>query len=139
MNDDTATRLRRILGECKTIAVVGLSSEPARPSHGVARYLQAHGYRVIPVNPRYERVLGERSYARLEDIDEPVHMVDVFRRGEEVGPVADGAIAIGAKCLWLQLGVFNEEAAAKARAAGLEVVVDRCVKIDHALLMGRGA
>lgn len=131
MNDDPHT-LRRMLESCRTIAVVGLSDQPHRASHGVARYLQQQGYRVIPVNPRCEQVLGEKSYARLEDIAEPVDMVDVFRRGEEIGPVVDGAIAIGAKYLWLQLGVFNDAAVAKAREAGLEVVVDRCVKIEHA-------
>jgi predicted CoA-binding protein len=102
----------------------------------VAKYLQQHGYQVVPVNPRYETILGERCYARLEDIPEPVDMVDVFRRTADVGPIADSAIAIGAKCLWQQIGVTNEEAAAKARAAGLDVVMDRCVKIEHARLFG---
>ena len=135
MNDPNAT-LRRILSQTRRIAVVGLSANPSRPSHGVAAYLQAQGYRIVPVNPRYEKVLGERCYARLEDVPGPVDMVDVFRRSEEVGPVADSAIAIGARCLWLQIGVVDEAAAARARAAGLEVMMDRCLKIDHARLLG---
>lgn len=135
MSDDIAA-LRRILKTCRTIAVVGLSADWFRPSNFVAKYLQTHGYRMIPVNPRYESVLGERCYARLEDIPEPVHMVDVFRRSADVGPIADSAIAIGARCLWQQIGVVNEAAAEKARAAGLDVVMDRCVKIEHARLFG---
>ena len=135
MSDDIAT-LRRILKICRTVAVVGLSAEWHRPSHFVGKYLRDHGYRVIPVNPRYDRILGERSYARLEDIPEPVDMVDVFRRTEDVLPVARSAVAIGAKCLWQQLGVKNLEADALARAAGLDAVMDRCVKIEHARLFG---
>ncbi len=135
MSDDIST-LRRILREHRRVAVVGLSADWHRPSHFVAKYLQQHGYRVVPVNPRYEQVLGERCYARLEDIPEPIDMVDVFRRSEDVGAIADSAIAIGAKCLWQQIGVKNEAAAAKARAAGLDVVLDRCVKIEHARLFG---
>lgn len=128
--------LRRILATNRTIAVVGLSADWFRPSHFVAKYLQQHGYRIVPVNPRYESILGERCYARLEDIPEPVDMVDVFRRTEDVGPIADSAIAIGARCLWQQIGVKNEAAAARARAAGLDTVMDRCVKIEHARLFG---
>jgi len=135
MNDDIPT-LRRILRTCRTIAVVGLSAEWHRPSHFVGKYLQDHGYRVIPVNPRYDRILGEPSYARLEDIPEPVDMVDVFRRTEDVLPFARSAVAIGAKCLWQQIGVKNLEADALARAAGLDSVMDRCVKIEHARLFG---
>ena len=135
MTDDIAT-LRRILKTCKTVAVVGLSAEWHRPSNFVAKYLQSHGYRVIPVNPRYDSILGERSYARLEDIPEPVDMVDVFRRTEDVLPIAHGAVAIGASCLWQQIGVVNREADAVARAAGLDSVMDRCVKIEHARLFG---
>lgn len=133
---DDINSLRRILKSCRTIAVVGLSAEWHRPSYFVAKYLQEHGYRVIPVNPRYETVLGEPCYKRLEDIPEKVDMVDVFRRSEDVGPIADSAIAIGATCLWQQIGVKNEAAAARARAAGLEVVMDRCVKIEHGRLFG---
>ena len=135
MPDDIAT-LRRILRQYRSVAVVGLSAEWHRPSYFVAKYLQQHGFRVFPVNPRYESILGERCYARLEDIAEPIDMVDVFRRTDDVEPIADSAIAIGAKCLWQQIGVKNEAAAAKARAAGLDVVMDRCVKIEHARLFG---
>jgi len=135
MSDDIGT-LRRILGTARTVAVVGLSAEWHRPSHFAAQYLQAKGYRVIPVNPRYESILGVRCVARLEDIDAPVDIVDVFRRCADVGPVADSAIRIGAKCLWQQIGVQNLEADARARAAGLDTVMDRCVKIEHARLFG---
>ena len=135
MSDDIAT-LRRILKTCRTVAVVGLSAEWHRPSHFVGKYLQGHGYRVIPVNPRYDRILGEKSYARLEDIPERVDMVDVFRRTEDVLPFARSAVAIGAKCLWQQMGVANAQADALARAAGLDSVMDRCVKIEHARLFG---
>ena len=133
---DDISSLRRILKTCRTIAVVGLSADWHRPSFFVAKYLQEHGYRVIPVNPRYESILGEPCYPRLEDIPEKVDMVDVFRRTEDVGPIADSAIAIGAKCLWQQIGVKNEAAAARARAAGLDTVMDRCVKIEHGRLFG---
>jgi hypothetical protein len=138
MTDDNDTDIERILRSARTIAVVGVSDNPQRPSHGVALYLQAHGYRVIPVNPQLESVLGERCYARLEDIPEKVDIVDVFRRTEDVGPAADGAIAIGAACLWQQMGVVNEAAAAQARAAGLFCVMDRCIKVDHARLVAGG-
>lgn len=133
---DDMNALRRILHNCRTIAVVGLSADWNRPSFFAAKYMQEHGYRVIPVNPRYPEILGEKCYARLEDIPEPVDMVDVFRRSEDVGPIADSAVAIGAKCLWQQLGVLNHEADGRARAAGLETVMDRCVKIEHARLFG---
>jgi uncharacterized protein len=135
MTDDIPT-LRRILRECRTVAIVGLSDQWHRPSNFVGKYLQQHGYRVIPVNPRYTEVLGERCFASLTDITEPVHMVDVFRRSEDVLPIAQEAIRIGAKCLWQQIGVMNREAAALAEAAGLDVVMDRCVKIEHARLFG---
>jgi len=137
MADDIST-LRRILKSNRTIAVVGLSADWNRPSNFAATYMQHKGYRVIPVNPRYagEKVLGERCYARLEDIPDQVDIVDVFRRTSDVGPIADSAIAIGAKCLWQQIGVKNLEADAKARAAGLDSVMDRCVKIEHARLFG---
>ena len=137
MADDIST-LRRILKSSRTIAVVGLSSDWNRPSNFAATYMQHKGYRVIPVNPRYagEKVLGERCYARLEDIPDQVDIVDVFRRTADVGPIADSAIAIGAKCLWQQIGVKNLDADAKARAAGLDSVMDRCVKIEHARLFG---
>jgi predicted CoA-binding protein len=135
MQDDIAT-LRRILHQCRTIAVVGLSADWNRPSNFAAKYMQQHGYRIIPVNPRYAEVLGERSYARLEDIPERVDMVDVFRRSADVLPVAQSAVAIGARCLWQQLGVANLEADRLARDAGLDSVMDRCVKIEHARLFG---
>jgi uncharacterized protein len=135
MPDDIPT-LRRILRSCRTIAVVGLSAEWHRPSYFAAKYLQQHGFRIVPVNPRYPLILGETSYARLEDIPYPVDMVDVFRKPADVPPVAASAVAIGAKCLWQQLGVMNEEADALARAAGLDSVMDRCVKIEHARLFG---
>lgn len=135
MADDIST-LRRILRDCRTIAVVGLSAEWHRPSNFVAKYLQQHGYRIIPVNPRYPEVLGERCYANLTDIPDKVDLVDVFRRTEDVLPIAEQAVRIGAKCLWQQIGVVNREADALARAAGLESVLDHCVKIEHARLFG---
>jgi uncharacterized protein len=134
-SDDIAT-LRRILKAYRTIAVVGLSAEWHRPSFFAAKYMQGKGYRVIPVNPRYERILGESCYARLEDIPEPVDMVDVFRRSADVLPIARSALAIGARCLWQQLGVKNLEANRLVRDAGLDSVLDRCVKIEHARLFG---
>ena len=135
MADDIVT-LRNILKSAHVLAVVGLSAEWHRPSYFAAKYMQEHGYRVIPVNPRYERILGERCYARLEDIPGPVDIVDVFRKPADVPPIAASAIAIGAKCLWQQLGVVNLEADAMVRAAGLQSVMDRCVKIEHARLFG---
>ena len=120
-----------LLRTSKTIAVVGLSSDPRRPSHEVAAYLQSAGYKIIPVNPNESEVLGEKSYARLEDIREPIDIVDVFRRPEEVPPIADSAIAIKAKALWLQQGITNAQAATKAHAAGLLVVEDACLLVEH--------
>ena len=128
--------LRRILGEYKTVAMVGLSAKWHRPSYFAAKYLQDHGYRVIPVNPNYDEILGEKCYPSLEDIPGPVEVVDVFQRSENVPPFAKSAIAIGAKVLWLQLGVTNDEAEKMARDAGLDVVVDRCMKIEYARLFG---
>ncbi len=135
---DDINTLRRILRENRVIAVVGLSADWYRPSYFAAKYMQEHGYRVIPVNPRYagRDVLGERCYARLADIPEKVDLVDVFRKTEDVMPIAEDAIAIGAKVLWQQIGVRNEAAAEKARAAGLAAVMDRCVKIEHGRLFG---
>ena len=135
MTDDIPG-LRRILATCKTIAVVGLSADWYRPSYFAAKYLQGHGFTVIPVNPRYEDILGERCYKSLVDIPVKVDVVDVFRKTGDVGPIADQAIAIGAKVLWQQLGVLNHEAGAKAEAAGLESVMDRCMKIEHARILG---
>jgi uncharacterized protein len=129
-------QLRQLLKSCRTIAVVGLSAEWHRPSYFAASYLQGKGYRIVPVNPKYPQILGETSYARLEDIPFPVDMVDVFRKPDDVPSIARSAVAIGAKCLWQQLGVANAEADAIARAAGLASVMDRCVKIEHARLFG---
>jgi uncharacterized protein len=139
---DIAT-LRRILGTCKTVAVVGLSPQWHRPSFFAAKYMQAHGYRIVPVNPTASEILGERCYPSVTAAAQAlaadgakIDMVDCFRKSEDIPPIADEAIAIGAKCLWMQIGVINEAAAAKARAAGLDVVMDRCVKIEHARLFG---
>ena len=139
MSDDINS-LRRILKECRVLAIVGLSANWHRPSHFAAKYMLEHGYRVIPVNPQYQEVLGQKCYPSLRDIPhsvvEQVGLVDVFRKTADVMPVAEDAIAIGARVLWQQLGVRNEEAAARARAAGLESVMDRCVKIEHGRLFG---
>jgi predicted CoA-binding protein len=128
--------LRRILAENKTIAVVGLSADWFRPSYFAAKYMQEHGYRIIPVNPKYPEILGEKSYAALRDIPHQVDMVDCFRKTADILPIARDAIAIGAHVLWQQLGVSNLEADALVRAAGMESVMDRCVKIEHARLFG---
>lgn len=128
--------LRRILKTSRVIAVVGLSADWFRPSYFAAKYMMEHGYRIIPVNPRYPEILGQKCYASLRDIPEKVDIVDVFRKTSDVPPIADDAIAIGAKVLWQQIGVNNEAAAAKAQAAGLDTVMDRCVKIEHARLFG---
>lgn len=135
MQDDIPT-LRRILQRDRTIAVVGLSAEWHRPSFFVAKYLQDHGYRIVPVNPKYPEILGEKSYARLEDIPFPVDMVDVFRKEGDIPPIAKSAAAIGAKSLWQQLGLKSEEADRIATEAGMDSIWDRCVKIEHARLFG---
>ncbi len=132
----TAYDRLRILTKYKNIAMVGLSENPYRPSHFAAIYMLSEGYNIIPVNPTSKEILGRKCYPRLSDIPEPVEIVDVFRKPSDVPPIADEAIAIGAKVLWMQLGVINDEAAAKAYAAGLEVVMDRCVKIEHARFFG---
>ena len=128
--------LRRILATNRTIAVVGLSADWFRPSYFAAKYMQEHGYRIIPVNPRYPEILGERCYASLADIPDKVDIVDVFRKTADVGPIARQAVDIGAKVLWQQLGVLNEDADRLAREHGLDTVMDRCVKIEHARLFG---
>jgi predicted CoA-binding protein len=135
--DDIQT-LRRILAENRVVAVVGLSADWYRPSYFAAKYLQEHGYRVVPVNPRYasKKVLGETCYASLREVPDKIDIVDVFRRSADVPPIAEDAIAIEAKVLWQQIGVKNEAAAEIARAAGLDTVMDRCVKIEHARLFG---
>ena len=131
-------QLRDLLRSSRSIAVVGLSADWNRPSHFAAKYLQQQGYRIFPVNPRYagQELLGERCVADLDEIKEPLDIVDVFRRTEDVMPLARSAVAIGARCLWQQLGVLNEEAAELARQTGLVSVMDRCVKIEHARLFG---
>ena len=128
--------LRRILAETRTIAVVGLSADWFRPSFFAAKYMQEHGYRIIPVNPKYPEILGEKAYRSLADIPDKVDMVDCFRKTDDILPIAHEAIAIGARVLWQQLGVINHEAEALVCAAGMESVMDRCVKIEHARLMG---
>jgi uncharacterized protein len=122
-----------ILRRYKTIAVVGLSDKPERPSYDVALYMAAHGYRIIPINPNISEWRGIKAYPSLSDIPEggKAEIVDIFRKSEDVPPVVDEAIAIGAKVVWMQLGIVNEEAAAKARGAGLDVIMDRCMKIEH--------
>jgi uncharacterized protein len=133
---DDIPGLRRILATHKVVAVVGLSADWFRPSYFAAKYMLEHGYAVIPVNPRYEAILGQKCYKSLREIPGKVDIVDVFRKSADVGPIADDAIAIGAKVLWQQLGVTNVAAARKAEAAGLESVMNRCVKIEHARLFG---
>jgi hypothetical protein len=128
---DAPDPITDLLRESKTIAVVGLSSNPLRPSHEVASYLQRAGYQIIPVNPNESEVLGQKSYAHLEDIPVPIDIVDVFRRVENVPAVADSAIAIRAKCLWLQQGITHAQAVAKAQAAGLFVIQDACLFVEH--------
>ena len=132
---DIAT-LRRILKDNHTVAVVGLSANWYRPSFFAAKYLQDHGFRVIPVNPAYDEILGETCYPSLQAVAEPIDIVDCFRKAEDIPPLAEQAIAIGAKVLWMQLGIIHEEAAERARSAGLEVVMNRCMKIEYARLFG---
>ena len=137
MNDQ---EIAELLSTARTIAVVGLSGNPDRPSFGVAQYLQSKGYRIIPVNPTINSVLGEKCYASVSEIPEKadvkVDIVDVFRRPEFVPALTEEAIAIGARCLWLQLGVIHEEAARRARDAGLLVVMDRCLAVERLRLAG---
>jgi predicted CoA-binding protein len=133
---DDIVGLRRILTQQRTIAVVGLSAQWHRPSYFAAKYMQDHGYRIIPVNPNYSEVLGQRCYPGITDIPEQVGIVDCFRKASEMVPIARDAVAIGAKVLWMQLGIRNDEAASIAVDAGLDVVVDHCVKIEYARIMG---
>jgi len=128
--------IARVLTETRVIAVVGLSARVDRPSYGVAQFMLARGYRIVPVNPQYTEILGQPCYPRLSAIPFAVDMVDVFRQPEHVLPVAEEAIAIGARCFWLQLGVIHQPAIALADAAGLKVVVNRCLKVDYAQLFG---
>ena len=125
-----------ILKTSRTIAVVGLSPNPDRPSHEVAEYMQQHGYRIIPVHPKADTILGEKVYHRLEDIPEPVDIVDVFRKAEDTPPVAESAVRIGAKTFWLQLGIENDVAESIAAAGGLSVVHNLCIKVEHARRVG---
>jgi predicted CoA-binding protein len=133
---DDIAGLRRILTQSRIVAVVGLSANWYRPSYFAAKYIQEHGYRIVPVNPSYIEVLGEKCHPNLAAIREPVDIVDCFRMPEEMPSIAREAVAIGAKVLWMQLGIRNDEAAAIAKAGGLDVVMDRCVKIEHARIMG---
>jgi len=133
-----AGEIKRILEESRNVAVVGLSDSPYRTSHAIANAIQRAGYRIFPVNPNLTGpVLGEEPYATVEEIPEPIDIVDVFRRSEKVAPVAEDAVAAGAKVLWMQSGVINAEAAKYAEEHDLTVVMDRCIKVDHARLVGR--
>ena len=135
-----AERIPHILKHTHTIAVVGLSPKPHRASFGVSRYMQAQGYRIIPVNPNATEALGEKSYPSLTEAakHEKIDLVNCFRNSEDIPPIVDEAIAIGAKAVWMQLGIENRAAAAKAQAAGLLVVQDQCIKVDHTVLLSRG-
>lgn len=133
---DDIAGLRRILRNSRTLAVVGLSAQWHRPSYFAAKYMRDHGYRIFPVNPRYDEVLGQRCYPDLQSVPEPIDIVDCFRKAEEIPAITDAAIAVGAKVLWMQLGIVNDEAAQRASAAGLDVVMNRCVKIEHARILG---
>lgn len=129
--------IRKLLQGSRTIAIVGISAKHDRPSHEVAHYLQKAGYKIIPVNPAYAEVLGEKCYPSLRDVPVKIDVVDVFRKPSDVLPVVNEAIAVGAGCVWMQLGVIAPEAAQRAAEAGLQVVVDLCTKIEHARLIGR--
>ncbi|MDE0309523.1 MAG: CoA-binding protein [Acidiferrobacterales bacterium] len=133
---DDIQSLRRILSQNQTIAVVGLSANWYRPSFFAAKYMQEYGYRIIPVNPNYDEILGEKCYASLEDIPESIDVVDVFQRSDAVLPFAHSAVALNASVLWMQLGIYNEEAVKVAIEAGMDVVANRCIKIEHARLFG---
>ena len=132
-----ALAIQRVLLEARTIAIVGLSNNPLRASYFVGIYLQRHGYRIIPVNPRESRILGEPSFARLLDVRVPVDIVDVFRAPSALPAIARDAVAIGARCLWTQFSVINEEGARIAEQGGLQVIMDRCLKVEHARYSGR--
>ena len=132
MEINSTETIKRVLDECLTIAVVGLSSNPGRPSYGVASYMRRRGYKVIPVNPNETDVFGDKSYASLAEVPEKIDLVDVFRRPSEAGRAVDEAITVGAKAVWLQEGVIDEAAAERARDAGLLVVMDRCWLKEHA-------
>jgi predicted CoA-binding protein len=132
-------QIKDLLGSVHTIAVVGLSSNRLRPSYGVSQYMQSAGYRIIPVNPNEREVLGEKAYARLEDVPQKIDIVDVFRRSEFVPLVVDSAIRVGARAIWMQEGVYEEAAAERARAAGLFVIMDSCILKEHRRLLRTNA
>jgi predicted CoA-binding protein len=138
MSESEADTIRQILADCRTIAVVGASSNPARASNHVAAYMKAQGYRVIPVNPNEQTVIGEQAYPSLTAVPGPIDLVDIFRKSEDVLPIVEEAIARAAKAIWMQEGVINEAAAQLAREAGLAVVMDRCWLKDHAVRQHRG-
>lgn len=135
LSDDIQS-LRRILSQSKTIAIVGLSARWYRPSFFAAKYLKDHGYRIIPVNPNYDEILGEKCYPSVDEIPEPIDVVDVFQRSDAVLPFAESAVRANAKVLWMQLGIYNEASARLAFDAGMDIVADRCMKIEHARLFG---
>lgn len=134
MNDDKM--MKDILLSAKTIASFGLSSNPGKESYGIAQYLKSQGYRIIPINPTVDEILGEKAYPDLESVQVPIDVVQVFRKSEDVPPVVDSAIQVGAKTVWMQEGIVNEEAAQKAREAGLQVVMDACMRGTHRRLIG---
>jgi predicted CoA-binding protein len=131
MQNPSDSEIKEILGSANNIAIVGLSDSPDKPSYGVARYLISSGYNIYPVNPKYDSILGVKCYQSLNDINENIDIVDVFRRPEHILPVAEKAIEIKARVLWMQLGIINKDAAHLARNAGLDVIMDRCIKIEH--------
>jgi len=131
LDNASPEEVRQLLTTARTVAVVGLSDKPDRDSYRVAAYLQQQGYRIIPVNPAVASVLGEKAYARLEDVPEKIDIVDIFRRPDAVPPLVDSAIAVGARAVWMQLGIAHNAAADKARAAGLQVVMNKCILIEH--------
>ncbi len=131
MSYEEQQTIEKILREARTVATVGLSADTSKPAHTVPAYLQSQGYHVIPVNPTIETVLGEKVYASLPDVPEPIDVVQIFRRSDQVGPIVDEAIKVGAKAVWMQIGIADEEAAARARAAGLDVVMNQCMRVQH--------
>ena len=131
MSYEEQQTMERILQTASTIATVGLSDDATKPAHTVPAYLQAQGYRIIPVNPTIDETLGQKAYASLAEVPEPIDVVQIFRRSDQVGPIVDEAIAAGAKAIWMQVGISDEAAAARARAAGLDVVMNQCMKVQH--------
>jgi predicted CoA-binding protein len=131
MSYEEQQTIEKILRTARTIATVGLSDDPQKPSHTVPAYLQSQGYRIIPINPNLGSALGERAFGSVGEVPEPIDVVQIFRRSEDVEPIVDEAIAAGAKAVWMQLGIANEAAAAKARAAGLDVVMNQCMRVQH--------